>query len=467
MNYLRSISLLFFIAVFPYLLSCSGYSKKVAENNSQSYITVFDSCLKRGILDKWYPLVIDFAGGYYSNLSYNWTVDTLQPKMLVTQSRHIWTSSQAALFYHDSSYTQYAQHGVEFLINHMWDKKYSGFFNIRSREGGYLNQSYKNEKRAYGNTFAIYGLTSYYNLTKDTVALDYAKKTFLWLEKYSHDRQNGGYMDILDQDGTWVSRKKNFNSSDIAVAAWKDYNSSIHLLESFTELYKVWPDSLVKARLQEMLLLVRDTFVGNKGYLTLYFTEDWKPVSNRDSGEAVIRQKSFIDHVSFGHDVETAFLMLEASMALGIENDIKTLRVAKELVDHSLATGFDKRYGGFFYEGFYFKGSDSITIINKEKSWWVQAEGLNALLMMSKIFIKEPKYYDAFLKQWEQIQKYVIDPNYGDWFISGLDYNPEAKTAPKASVWKANYHNGRALMNCIRILKDENEVVNHFKDVKL
>jgi cellobiose epimerase len=464
MNCLRNFTLLVFITVFPLLFSCST---KVAESDLKPDISVFDSCFKHGILEKWYPLVIDSAGGYFSNLSYNWTIDSLQPKMLVTQSRHIWTSSQAALFYNDSSYTKYAQHGVDFLINHMWDKKYGGFFNIRSRKGEYLDQSYKNEKRAYGNSFAIYGLTSYFNLTKDTIALDYAKKTFLWLEKYSHDRKNGGYIDILDQDGTWVSRKKNTPGEDQAVAAWKDYNSSIHLLESFTELYKVWPDSLVKARLQEMLFLIRDTFVGNKGYLTLYFTEDWKPVSIRDSSNSFIRQYSFIDHVSFGHDVETAFLMLEASNALGLQNDSKTLKVAKELVDHSLAAGFDKRYGGFFYEGFYFKGADTITIINKEKSWWVQAEGLNALLMMSKIFPNDDQYYKAFLKQWEQIEKYVIDPENGDWFISGLDYNPEAKTAPKASIWKANYHNGRALMNCLRMLKGENEVVNHFKGIKL
>lgn len=434
-----------------------------ARINSDSLISVFDSAFKKGVLDVWYPLVIDTVdGGYFSNLTFDFQIAPQQPKMLVTQSRHIWTSSQAALFYNDTSFTKYAKHGFNFLKNKMWDKTYGGFFNLRSKEGGYLDQSYKNEKRAYGNTFAIYGLTSLYSITKDTAVLNLAKKTFLWLEQHSYDKKNGGYIDIMAQDGSWISNGDISHNTDHRVAPYKDYNSSIHLLEAFTELYKVWPDSLVKARLNEMLILVRDTFAGDKGYLTLYFTKDWKPVSLRDSSEETIFKNSFIDHVSFGHDVETAFLLLEASHALGIEKDTLTLRIAKKLVDHSLATGYDKKHGGFFYEGYYFKDRDSITIINTEKSWWVQAEGLNALLMMSKIFPSETAYLKAFHHQWHHIDQFILDKEHGEWYISGLDYNREAQKAPKASIWKGNYHNGRALMNCIRMLRNENEVVKHF-----
>ena len=120
--------------------------------------------------------------------------------MLVTQSRQVWTSSQAALFYNDSTYTKYARHGFEFLTKHMWDKTYGGFFNIRSRNGSYTAEMYGNNKMAYGNVYAIYGLVSYYKLTNDTVALQYAQKTFLWLEKHSHDKVYGGYVDAMAQD---------------------------------------------------------------------------------------------------------------------------------------------------------------------------------------------------------------------------------------------------------------------------
>jgi len=108
-----------------------------------------------------------------------------------------------------------------------------------------------------------------------------------------------------------------------AETGYKDQNSSIHLLEAFTELYKVWPDALVKVRLQEMLELIRDKIVTQKGYLQLFFTYDWKPVSFHDSSDAVIMKNKNLDHVSFGHDVETAYLMQEASETLYGKADLK------------------------------------------------------------------------------------------------------------------------------------------------
>ncbi|MFW5699568.1 MAG: AGE family epimerase/isomerase, partial [Bacteroidota bacterium] len=400
----KHLILLFILAGF---ISACGSGKSTSEKRTEtdSLAAVLETSLTEHIVKAWYPLILDIEdGGYLSNFTYDWQRMESQPKMLVSQTRHVWSCAQYADFYNDPTYEQYAQHGIDFLEKHMWDSVYGGFFNLRSKEGGYIDNSFRNEKRAYGNTFAIYGLVAYYQQTGDTAALNLAKKTFLWMDEHSRDNRYGGYMDIMTREGTWMSKAENaLITEDPARMAWKDYNSSIHLLEAFTELYKAWPDPLIKRRLEEMLTLVRDTFVDDNGYLLLHFTENWNHVSNRDSSREVILSKAYYDHVSFGHDVETAYLLLEASHALGIEHDTKTLEVAKSLVDHSLATGWDHEYGGFYYEGYYFTGGDSLEVINKEKSWWVQAEGLNALLMMSKIYPGEKKYYEAFLKQWEQI----------------------------------------------------------------
>lgn len=453
------------VTLFGLSSLCAKTQQSVSKGNS--LISVFDHSLKNGVLDVWYPRMIDSVdGGYFSNATFDWKIPQHQPKMLVTQSRLIWTSSQAALFYNDSTYTKYARHGFQFLTSHMWDNTHGGFYNIRSKNGNYTDEMYGNTKTAYGNAFAIYGLTSYYKLTHDTVALDFARKTFLWLDKYSHDNAHGGYVDAMSENGIWLSKMKT-DSKESGNVSLKDYNSTIHLMEAFTELYKAWPDPLVKTRLQEVLTIVRDTFVNKKGYLNLYFTDDWKLVSNRDSSQEVIRSRSWIDHITFGHDVETAFLLLEASYALGEKNETATLKIAKKLVDHALANGFNQISGGFYDEGYYLSGSNSITILSKNAQWWVQAEGLNALLLMSRIFPEEKTYYQSYLKMWSYIDNYLIDKKHGDWYINGLNYNPEVIKAPKASVWKCNYHNGRALMNCIRILKNENEVVDHFSKIKL
>ena len=108
-------------------------------------------------------------------------------------------------------------------------------------------------------------------------------------------------------------------------------------MEALTELYKVWPDELVRERLQQMLEVIRDTIVTEKGSLTLFLERDWTPISHQDSSETYIRENSYRDHISSGHDVETAFLMLEASHALGLKDDQRTHDIAKKMVDHAIA----------------------------------------------------------------------------------------------------------------------------------
>jgi mannobiose 2-epimerase len=217
----------------------------------------------------------------------------------------------------------------------------------------------------------------------------------------------------------------------------------------------VWPDPLLKQRLQEMLFLIRDVITTKKGNLILFLQPDWTPISFKDSSEVVIMQNRNLDHVSFGHDVETAYLMLEASHALGSKNDRATMTVAKRMVDHALQNGWDNKTGGFFDEGYYFKNKETITIIKDSKNWWSQAEGLNTLLLMADYFPNDPmKYYEKFKTMWHYIQTYLIDHEYGDWYEEGLDTRPERKTALKGHIWKGTYHHLRSLSNCIIRLRN-------------
>jgi mannobiose 2-epimerase len=191
-----------------------------------------------------------------------------------------------------------------------------------------------------------------------------------------------------------------------------------------------------------------------KGYLTLFFKPDWTPVSFRDSSEASVLKHKSLDHVSFGHDVETAYLMLEASHALGLKNDTETMTVGKRMVDHALTNGWDTTVGGFYDEGYYFKGRDTISIILDSKNWWAQAEGMNTLLLMADHFPDDQMhYYDKFRRQWKYIQTYLIDHVNGDWYEGGLDKEPHKKTALKGHIWKGTYHHFRALSTCVKGLK--------------
>jgi len=440
-----------YVLISALALTCctrSGKNYPANGNTHESRFSLADTIqhsMRSELLDAWYPRAVDTAwGGFITTFSHDWNMVGKEDKMIVTQARHTWVTARASEHYPgESVYKAASASGFLFLKNKMWDHRHGGFHSLVSREGTVIDSS----KNAYGNAFAIYALSAYYHASGDTAALALAKKTFWWLEYRSHDPAQKGYFQHMDHKGTPIVRTHAMNSN--AETGYKDQNSSIHLLEAFTALYGVWPDPLVRERLAEMLYLIRDVMVTRKGYLTLFFTTNWQPVSYRDSSQALLDSHHNLDHVSYGHDVETAYLMMEASEILGIKNDTTTWRIAKRMVDHALTTGWDSTTGGFYDEGYYFKDSDTIHILKDSKNWWAQAEGLNTLLIMADTYpADEMNYYEKFQQQWHYINRYVIDHKFGDWFAGGLDKEPFQEHALKGHMWKACYHQYRALENC-------------------
>lgn len=433
---------------------------KVAETGLISNNTAIASemleFLQHKILEKWYPLVIDKeCGGYFTNISHDWKIEPDQEKMIVSQARHIWTTSKVANFLDNDKYLYYAIHGYEFLKNKMWDEEFGGFFQMRSREGELSDvRGYLDEKRTYGNAFSVYALASLYELTKRKDILIFALLVFDWIEKHTFDKKLGGYHQFITREGEIFGKGYDTNASDIDEVGYKDQNSSIHLLEAYTELYNVHKDEKVQKQLTRLLNLIRDVMTNPKGYLHLFFENDLTPVSFAGSSEEIRKKNYGLDHVSFGHDYETAFLMLEASYVLGLQNDFKTLSVAKRMLDHAIENGFDNSIGGFYDGGYYFAGSDKCSIVKDTKNWWAQAEALNALLIFSKIFPENDIYVEVFLKQWDYVKNYIMDYENGDWFEGGIDKEPHFKFGPRSHMWKCTYHTGRAMMNCIKMLTD-------------
>jgi cellobiose epimerase len=444
-------------------------------NNRENLKETFGRLLIDGILKRWYPLVIDReCGGYFTNVRFDWTLAPEQEKMIVSQARHVWTTTRAAAFLPDgSAYKDYARHGFLFLRDSMWDRQFGGFYQVRSRSGGWSDfRGWRDEKRTYGNAFAVFALADLYGLTRDAEVLEFAKQAFCWIEDHAYDPRYRGYFQFLTRDGKVFDDSGEYKcvASDNNEVGFKDQNSSIHLLEAYTALYRVWKDPTLRAQLSSLLTLIRDTMVTQRGYLQLFFHQDWTPVSFRDS-EPDVREKHFgLDHVSVGHDYETAFLMLEASHVLGLENDTRTLAVARKMLDHALDSGWDSELGGFYEGGYYLKGEDQCRIIQHTKNWWAQAEALNALLLFSRIF-PGSVYERYFLEEWEYVSKYIIDWERGDWFEGGLDREPHFKTGPKSHIWKCTYHTTRALTNCITMLgggsekrgEETDEFIEHWK----
>lgn len=388
--------------------------------------------LQTHVLARWFPDSIDREhGGYYQNFREDWSRDPKNDKAVVYQSRLTWIASATALRYPSQSavYRAYALHGLEFLDGTLWDKEHGGLFWALSEDG---KPERNGEKHVYGIAFAIYASAACYQATHDARALALAKRAYGWLESHAHDKQHGGYFEALTREGKPIlapSTTPDAIQNDFIGThyGYKSMNTHIHLLEALTGLYAIWPDAGLHTRLQEIFLLVRDRIAVAPGCLNLFFTPDWRAIP---------------DHDSFGHDVETAFLLVEASTALGKPEDAKTWLVARSLVDHALEYGWDKGNGGFYDAGTAF-GPPSVT----DKIWWTQGEGLNALTLMHTRYGHETDHYwQALNQQWAFIRDHQVDPKYGGWYATVSQNGTPIPGHIKSDQWTEAYHQGRALL---------------------
>ena len=408
--------------------------------------------LATDLLTHWYPRAVDSVhGGYLSDFAPDWTPAGPQDKFIVTQARHVWTTARLHEVQPrpDSLYRRAARHGVTFLRNEMWDETHGGFHSLVSRTGAVQagDGPYTATKTAYGQAFAIYGLAEYAAATGDAGGLRFAQRAFRWLDDNAHDDDHGGYFRHLRPDGT------PYRTGYDARTPPKNQNSTIHLLEAFTRLYQVAPDTPgLRDRLAELLVLTRDTMTTDRGTLRLFFERDWSPISYRDSSMAVREAHYALDHVSFGHDVETAFLMLEAAEALGWD-PAPTLTVGTRMVNHALRHGWDRTNGGL-YNGGFVVAPDSIRIVRRTKAWWAQAEALHTFALWAERRPDAAPDYGAKARAtWRYIDCFLIDADHGGWYRSGLDTAPEARTASKGGIWKGTYHTARALLRTIALLE--------------
>ncbi len=391
-----------------------------------------DDNLQKQVLAQWFPRALDPSGGFYQNYSEDWTRGAANDKAIVYQSRLTWVAAQAAM--HDPAqagvYKADARHGLDFLANQMSDKRDGGLYWGLDDKGVPVRNG---EKHAYGISFAIYAACGEYQATHDAKALDFAKRTYLWLDSHAHDSRHGGYYEALTRQGNPILSIKDPAQPNDEIGTrygFKTMNTHIHLLESLSALYQVWPNPRLRARLEETFALIRDKVaVESVGCLNYQFTPEWKPLP---------------DHDSFGHDVETAYLLTEASAVLGRPEDARTWHLARRIVDHALDFGFDPDNGGLYDAGSVF----GTTPYTTDKIWWVQAEGLNTLLLMHMRYGREtPRYWAAFNRQWAFIQAHQIDAVHGGWYATVTREGAAIPGRVKSDGWTEAYHQGRALLN--------------------
>ena len=405
--------------------------------------------LEQGILPFWIKNGIDKEyGGYIVNFDENGKPMGDHEKMLVTQTRMIWGFSALSKEYKNQEYLELAKQGVDFLIRYFWDQEYGGWYWKTNPEGEMLD----GDKLIYGQTFVIYALCEYTLAGNDPRGLDYAKKTFDFIQVYAADTANGGYFENLNRD--WSRMPFGVGAGDI-----KSLNIHMHMLEAYTTLYQCSGLEIHKRKLEEVIDLVLKKMVNLKlgcGYdqmgpdferrPAISIPKTWTQDRESDSEKANPSDTTF-----YGHNVELVWLLNRANDVLG--QPFHTYdEVTKSLTDHSLKYGFDDEYGGIYYSGPYAGEATGL-----EKEWWENCEVLIGYLDAYER-LKDDKYLDAFVKCWEFCHQYMIHHEVGEWYQL-LSREGKVLVGCIGNGWKGIYHTGRAVLECKQRLERILEVI--------
>jgi mannobiose 2-epimerase len=386
--------------------------------------------LESSIIDFYLPACVDRTnGGYLEALREDRFVPTGE-KFLTLQARQLWFfSTLAAAGIRKEASLAAARTGFDFLEKKFRDRTHGGYFAKVSDEGLPTDR----RKHVYLNAFALYGLTAYHDASGDSAALTAAKELFRTLESKCHDASRGGYIELFHPDWREITDPR--APSFIGPPGTKTFNTHLHVLEALTALYRAWPDPLVRRRLEELLLINTLTVrLPEHGCNVDGFTLDWRPLKTPQNLRA-----------SYGHDVEGAWLCLDAARALG--HPPATLRSwAEGLVGYSLRHGYDRTHGGFFYTGPLGKGAN-----DTKKEWWVQAEALVSMLELARLTGKG-EYYQVFAQTLDFVEKHQVAAK-GSWWAT-RKADGSAGSASRSSMWQGAYHNGRSMFLCTRLLED-------------
>ena len=386
--------------------------------------------LRSSVVGFYLPHCVDpVNGGYFESLR-DGHFAPMGQKFLTLQARQVWSFSTFAQEGIDRAASlAAAKSGFDFLESKFRDHKLGGYFAKVSDEGKPIDT----RKHAYLNSFALYGLVAYHRATGDSRALRAAKDLFGILETHFHDAVNGGYQEFLQRDWRPVSDSK--EAGYVGALGTKTYNTHLHLLESFAELYRVWPDPLLARRLQELITINTSTVMDPTHHCNL---DGWHPNWQRVESVPNLR-------ASYGHDVECVWLVFDAADTVGASSG--TLRSWGEaLAGYSLKYGFDRERGGFFYTGPFGKPAD-----DTRKEWWVQAEALVGMLTLYHA-TGNSDYYDAFSRTLDFIEQYQIAPG-GSWWATRNADGSVAQNTSRTSMWQGAYHNGRALLWSAKLLE--------------
>jgi len=377
------------------------------------------------ILGFWESNMVDnLNGGFLGTIDHTDTKDFNAEKGSVLNARILWAFSASYAITNDENHLKIAERAYNYISDNFYDKKFGGVFWSLNADGS--PKDTKNQ--IYALAFAIYGLSEFYSVSGNEEALQLAVNLFEKIEEHSFDKEHLGYFEAFTRDWKPID---DLRLSDKDANEKKTMNTHLHIVEGYANLYRVWPDEHLKEVIILLLHTINDHFMNAAtGHLRLFFNEEWveKP-----------------DVISYGHDIEAAWLLQWCAEVVKDENLISIYKEHAVIMADATFEGIDKIDGGLWYE--YDPHSEELIA---EKHWWPQSELLIGMVNAWQLTGYE-KCLEAVKHNWKFVQQHILDTKNGEW-IWGVNSDYSKIEKDKAGFWKCPYHNSRACLELIKRL---------------
>lgn len=385
-----------------------------------------ENMLKQKLIPFWQSLRDDRYGGFTGWMGFDLKKDEQADKGCIFHSRILWFFSTAAMALHRADLLEDAKHAYLFLKQHCLDPENGGIYWSVRCDGTVQDST----KHTYNQAFAIYAFSAYYLASGDRGALETAFELYRTVEKRCADET--GYLEAFDREFHPISNEKLSDNAALLASgrvAEKTMNTLLHVFEGYSGLFEATHDAAVGASMRRIIsIFLKSIYNPGKHRQEVFFDRNFH---------------SLIDMHSYGHDIETSWLLEWGCGLLGDESISKAVRTVSSQLSSEV------------YRTAYHRHSVWNECVNgvpdKTRVWWIQAESIVGFL---NAFEKEPdhrEYLRAVSDIWRYINDKLVDPRAGsEWFWQVDDDGNPDPGKPIVEPWKCPYHNGRMCFEIMR-----------------
>ena len=312
------------------------------------------------------------------------------------------------------TWLQASRRGVEFIRQHCFDDS-GRMYHAVSREGQRLMPPWT----IFSECFAIQAMCQYALASGESAWLEQAQELFWRTVELAQ---------TPDLDGTSYPEAPQLIG----------HNVPMILLNLVQMLQEAEPDPRYKQVSDEMMHRILD----------LHVHPEERAVFENVRPDGTLVDSPMGRLLNPGHAIESAWFLLHEAQ---YRQDETIRDRALQMIDWSLAAGWDEQYGGLLYF-VDFKGFPSVFLEWDMKLWWVHVEALYALLLGHYLTGRED-----LLEWFERIHawtwEHFPDREYGEW-LGYLHRTGKPAVTAKGNAWKGFFHIPRALLLIAELLEE-------------